>query len=63
MSKEVGSMAKEYMQIWALLCKDEDELKYMYEGYQELLRSGLSFPPPPRHIDKKLTKTLAVMPH
>ncbi len=52
-------MATDYLQIWALLCKDEPNLGYLYEVYQELKRSSIQFPPPPRQINKALVKTIA----
>lgn len=47
------------MQVWALLCRDQAGLGYIYEAYQELKRGGHPFPPPPRRIDQAITRTLA----
>lgn len=52
-------MSIEYLQIWALLCKDENGLGYLYEVYQELLREGTRFPLAPKTFNKVVTKTLA----
>jgi len=53
-------MARDHFQIWALLCKDDSNLVYLQEAYQELKRAGVAFPSPPRNINTVMTKTRSV---
>jgi growth factor-regulated tyrosine kinase substrate len=60
-TNQVREMAANYLQLWAHLCRHVEGLGYFWEAYEEHLRNGVTFPPPPRNVNQSLVKTSAVL--
>lgn len=57
---EVKKLAISFLQEWGLMFKEDEQIKYMYEVYQECKRNGMSFPPPPTVVTSTIIKTKEV---